>query len=98
MPIPDTTSIEFTELDILATQIEDVTLALGVATLAIAATTAADIASTLDPDTAATGACRDTLLQAIKDDDILAPITTAWNELKTAVNAVLATYDIGPLA
>lgn len=97
MAVPDTTTVEFSELDVAAAQVAAVVGYLNQAALDIELTATATITSECDPDTEVTQECRDILLAAIKEDDIKAPIVTAFNDLKTMVNAILGFYDIAPM-
>ncbi|MBL9105192.1 MAG: hypothetical protein JNL82_29875 [Myxococcales bacterium] len=96
MAIPAETSVTFTELDVLETQVQAITAAIADAAVDIGLTTTATITYTSDPDTALTDECAAIILAAIKDQDFRAPILLALNTLIEAANVIAVAYDVEP--
>lgn len=97
MPIPNTSSVTFTGLEDAGDHVASVVLLVQSATAAIALTEPANITSECDPDTEVTAGFRNTLFAQVQADDLRAPIVSALDGLKAALNVVLAAYDCPPV-
>lgn len=96
MSIPAETTIEFSEVDLLQTQLEEILEALSDAAGIINATTDAALAPTVDPTGAVSDAAAAVVLAAGLTewrDSILA----GWAALKAEVDGKLEVYDLDPV-
>lgn len=90
------TTLDYTELGTLATQLADIVDAIQLCQTTIELTTNADIVSSHDPDTVAVVAARDLIFNEILTQEISAPLQIAFTGLKTALNAIVATHYGAP--
>lgn len=96
MSFPTTTEIEFSELDILQTQLDEILEALDDASGIVAATTDAVILTTVDPTGDTSDAAAAVVLTSITTE-FGATVAASWASLKAAVDAKLAAYGLDPL-
>lgn len=96
MPTPAETTVTFTELDVLETQVNAVVAAIGDAVEAIGSTTSATIVYTADPDTTVSDACAALVLASIKTNDFRAPVLAALNGLIAELNGLCDAYGAAP--